>query len=217
MRPNLTVNIGLRYEMATVPNEIHGKISNLYNITDSTPHLGNPYFSNPTLRNFEPRVGFAWDPLGDGKTVVHGAVGQYDSLPLPYMFVLLIGRPAPFTKIGLATNLPPGSFPGGAFSLLGPSSLEYGYVEHKPRRNYVVQWNLNVQRQLATDLTAAVGYVGSRGVHQPFRTDDANIVIPSFTSAGYLWPTPIGSGTPINPNAGAIRFLNWRGDSYYDA
>jgi hypothetical protein len=217
LRPNLTVNIGLRYEMATVPNEVHGQISNLYNITDSVPHLGNPYFSNPTLRNFEPRVGFAWDPRSDGKTVVHGAFGEYDSLPLPYMFVTLIGRPAPFTKIGLATNIPPGSFPGGAFSLLGPSSLEYGYVEHNPRRNYVMQWNLNVQRQLATDLTAIVGYVGSRGVHQPFRTDDANIVIPTLTPSGYLWPTPIGSGTPINPNAGAIRFLNWRGDSYYDA
>jgi hypothetical protein len=217
LRPNLTVNIGMRYEMATVPYEIHGKVSNLYNLTDSSPHLGNPYFSNPTLRNFEPRVGFAWDTLRDGKTVVHGAFGIYDSLPLPYQFVTLIGRPAPFTKIGLATNLPTGSFPGGAFGLLGPSSLEYGYVEHNPRRNYVMQWNLNVQRQLAPDLTAVVAYVGTRGVHQPFRADDANIVLPTLTSSGNVWPTPIGSGTPVNPNAGAIRFLNWRGDSYYDA
>jgi Carboxypeptidase regulatory-like domain/TonB-dependent Receptor Plug Domain/TonB dependent receptor len=216
-RPNLTLNIGLRYEMATVPTEVNGKLSNLYNLTDSVPHLGNPYFSNPTRRNFEPRVGFAWDPRSDGKTVVHGAFGEYDSLPLPYMFVTLIGRPAPFTKIGLATNLPAGSFPGGAFSLLGPSSLEYGYVEHNPKRNYVMQWNINVQRALAPDLTAIIAYVGSRGVHQPFRTDDANVVIPTGTASGYLWPTPIGSGTVLNPNAGAIRFLNWRGDSYYDA
>jgi len=216
-RPNLTLNLGLRYEMATVPAEVQGKLSNLYNLTDAIPHVGNPYFSNPTLRNFEPRVGFAWDPLRDGKTTVRGAFGVYDSLPLPYEFVTLIGRPAPFAEIGLATNLPAGSFPAGAFSLLGPSHFEYGYVEHKPRRNYVLQWNVNIQRQLASDLTALIGYVGSRGLHQPFRTDDANVVIPTLTSSGYLWPSPIGSGTPINPNAGAIRFLNWRGDSYYDA
>jgi hypothetical protein len=148
---------------------------------------------------------------------VRGAFGVYDSLPLPYEFVTLIGRPAPFAEIGLATNLPAGSFPAGAFSLLGPSHFEYGYVEHKPRRNYVLQWNANIQRQLASDLTALIGYVGSRGVHQPFRTDDANVVLPTLTSSGYLWPSPIGSGTPVNPNAGAIRFLNWRGDSYYDA
>jgi hypothetical protein len=216
-RPNLTLNLGLRYEMATVPAEVQGKLSNLYNLTDAIPHVGNPYFSNPTLRNFEPRLGFAWDPLRDGKTTVRGAFGVYDSLPLPYEFVTLIGRPAPFAEIGLATNLPAGSFPAGAFSLLGPSHLEYGYVEHKPRRNYVLQWNADIQRQLASDLTALVGYVGSRGVHQPFRTDDANVVLPTLTPSGYLWPSPIGSGTPVNPNAGAIRFLNWRGDSYYDA
>jgi hypothetical protein len=216
-RPNLTLNLGLRYEMATVPTEVQGKLSNLYNLTDAIPHVGDPYFSNPTLRNFEPRVGFAWDPLRDGKTTVRGAFGVYDSLPLPYEFVTLIGRPAPFAEIGLATNLPAGSFPAGAFSLLGPSHFEYGYVEHKPHRNYVLQWNVNIQRQLASDLTALIGYVGSRGVHQPFRTDDANVVIPTLTASGYLWPSPIGSGTPINPNAGAIRFLNWRGDSYYDA
>jgi hypothetical protein len=216
-RPNLTLNLGLRYEMATVPAEVQGKLSNLYNLTDAIPHVGNPYFSNPTLRNFEPRLGFAWDPLRDGKTTVRGAFGVYDSLPLPYEFVTLIGRPAPFAEIGLATNLPAGSFPAGAFSLLGPSHFEYGYVEHKPRRNYVLQWNANIQRQLASDLTALIGYVGSRGVHQPFRTDDANVVLPTLTSSGYLWPSPIGSGTPVNPNAGAIRFLNWRGDSYYDA
>src|SRR6266850_3762194 len=58
-RSNLTLNLGLRYEMSTVPTETSGKLANLRNITDATPHLGDPFFSNPTLRNFEPRVGFA--------------------------------------------------------------------------------------------------------------------------------------------------------------
>src|SRR2546423_1012244 len=59
---NLTINLGLRYEMATVPTEVQGKLSALRNVTDAQPHLGDPLFANPTLRNLEPRVGFSWDP-----------------------------------------------------------------------------------------------------------------------------------------------------------
>jgi len=215
-RPNLTLNLGVRYEMATVPTEVQGKLSNLYNLADATPHLGDPYFLNPTLRNFEPRVGFAWDPLRDGKTAVRGAFGIYDGLPLPYEFILLNGRAAPFFQIGNANSLPAGSFPAGAFALLGPASLSYVSIERKPHRNYVMQWNLNVQRELTPSVTALIAYVGSRGVHQPFHTDDADIVLPTLTSQGYLWPSPIGSGTTINPRAGAIEYLNWGGTSFYD-
>jgi len=80
-----------------------------------------------------------------------------------------------------------------------------------------MQGNFNIQRELAPSLTAVVGYVGSRGVHQAFRVDDANIVMPTLTPQGYLWPSPVGSGTPINPNVGAIRLLDWGGSSAYDA
>src|SRR5215471_2110771 len=69
-RPNLTINLGLRYEMASVPTEVHGELSTLRKITDASPHFGDPLFSNPTLRNFEPRVGLSWDPFGSGKTAV---------------------------------------------------------------------------------------------------------------------------------------------------
>jgi hypothetical protein len=217
LRPSLTLNLGLRYEMSTVPTEAQGKLSNLYNLTDSTPHLGNPYFLNPTLRNFEPRVGFAWDPFRNGKTAVRGGFGMYDSLPMLYEFSNLTSYAAPFYESGVANKLPPGSFPGGAFKFLGPSSLAYVSVEQKPPRNYILQWNLNVQRELTQNLTALIGYVGSRGVHQLFRSDDANIVMPTLTPQGYLWPVPTGSGTLINPNAGDIRYLNWGGDSFYDA
>jgi hypothetical protein len=216
-RPNVAVNLGLRYEITTVPTEVKGKLSNLYNLTDATPHLGDPYFLNPTLRNFEPRVGIVWDPFRDGRTAIRGAFGIYDGLPLPYEFILLNGRAAPFFQIGNTNSLPAGSFPAGAFALLGPSSFQYVSIEHKPRRNYIMQWNVNAQRELAQHVTAFIGYVGSRGVHQPVHVDDADIVLPTLTASGYVWPSPIGSGTTLNPGAGAIEYLNWRGDSYYDA
>jgi hypothetical protein len=210
--------------MATVPTEVNGKLSNLRNLADNnltipTPHLGSPLFSNPTLRNFEPRIGFAWDPFGKGTTAIHAGFGMFDSLPLPYEFTGLVSRAAPFFEIGSvsAPTLAPGSFPGGAFSQLGPQNFEYSSIEPNPRRNYVMQWNLNVQQELIPNLTALLGYVGSRGVHQPFRADDANVVLPSLTSAGYLWPFPVGSQPNVNPVAGDIRYLNWGGDSFYDS
>ena len=61
LRPNLTLNIGLRYEMTTIPTEVNGKQASLKTMTDSQITVGAPYFNNnPTVRNFEPRIGFAW-------------------------------------------------------------------------------------------------------------------------------------------------------------
>ena len=216
-RPNLTLNLGLRYEMTTVPTEVHNKISNLINITDAVPHLGNPFFLNPTLRNFEPRIGFAWDPFRNGKSSIRGGFGIFDVLPLPYLSAFKLGVSEPFFSTGSVNHLPEGSFFAGAFPLLVPATRQQLLFEYKPKRNYVMQWNLNVQRELSPNLTTTVAYVGSRGVHMPFPPDDANIVVPKLTSAGYLFPSPVGSGTKINPNFGLLRSLFWEGNSYYDA
>ena len=217
LRPNLMVNLGLRYEMSTVPTEVQGKLATLINITDPTPHLGSPFFANPTLRNFEPRVGFAWDPFRDSKTAVRGGFGVFDVLPLIDEFVLLTNQAYPFYQVGTATNLKPGTFFAAAFPLLGPTSFRETYIEPKPHRNYVMQWNLNVQRAITSDLSGMIAYVGSRGVHQPFRSDDIDIVAPTLTSAGYLWPSPIGTFATINPNFGSIKGLMWGGGSEFHA
>jgi hypothetical protein len=217
-RPNLTLNLGLRYEMATVPTEAHGKLSNLLNITDSTAHLGDPYFLNPTLRNFDPRVGFAWDPFGNGKTAVRGGFGMFDILPLPAQF-LLISRSQPFelSTTVQRPKLPPGTFFAGAAPFLTVKTRGQTFIEHAPKRSYVMQWNLNVQRELLPNLTAMLGYVGSRGVHEPFAEDDMNIVIPTLTSAGYLLPSPVGSGNLLNSTFGAMRGMLYHGKSSYNA
>jgi hypothetical protein len=233
-RTNLTLNLGLRYEMSTVPTETDGKLANLRNLTDATPHLGDPFFNNPTTKNFEPRIGFAWDPFSNGRLAVRGGAGLFDVLPLPYQFILLTTQAAPFfqyTSINVSdpTLAVPLTFPLVPTADISANKLRSTYVESNPKRNYVTQWNLNLQYQLTQNLAAMVAYVGSRGVHQPFRVDEADLVIPTKTSAGYLWPQvdvngnlisgPNAGNSPatINPNFGSVRGMFYQGRSYFNA
>jgi hypothetical protein len=232
-KPNLTLNLGLRYEMSTVPTEINGKIANLRNITDPLPVCGQvvaggcsglgSFFSNPTLHNFEPRLGFAWDPFKNGKMAIRGGAGLFDVLPLPYQFILLTTQSAPFfqyTSLNTSSTgptCPPGTtltFPLVAQCLITANKLRSTFVDSNPKRNYVAQWNLNVQYQLLPNLAAMVAYVGSRGIHQPFRVDEADLALPTPTPAGYLWPA---NDSPINPAFGSIRGMFYKGRSYFDA
>ncbi|HEX8893719.1 MAG TPA: TonB-dependent receptor, partial [Terriglobales bacterium] len=187
-RPNLTVNLGLRYEAATVPSEAQGKLSNLPSLISTIPRLGNPFFSNPTELDFEPRVGFAWDPLGNGKTSVRAGFGIFDNLPLPYLFAVTTQLSAPFFELGNDTNLPQGSFPSEAFSLLTTPTLRYAYIQPNPPRSYDMEWNFNVQQSIARDTVLQVGYTGSRGVHLPYFTNNFDMVLPTLTPQGYVWP-----------------------------
>lgn len=215
LRKNLTLNAGLRYEMVTVPSEAHNRSTVLRNLTDSQPSVGTTLFENPTLRNFEPRLGFAWNP-GSGKTLVRGGFGIFDVLPLPYEFTLTFQRAAPNvqTIVGPASA---GSFPTGAFLDLQdkPTGLAY-FPESNPKRNYVMQWNVSVARELSSNLAVTVGYVGSRGIHQPYRVDNIDMVLPILTPAGYEWPNPASSSV-LNPNFGRINGTLWQANSVYDA
>jgi carboxypeptidase family protein/TonB-dependent receptor-like protein len=233
-KPNLTLNLGLRYEMATVPTETQGKLVNLRHLTDPLPVCGvmvtgscasvGPLFSNPTLHNFEPRIGFAWDPFRNGKLAVRGGAGLFDVLPLPYQFTLLETQAIPFfqyTTLKVSAppppSCPPGTtltFPTVAPCLISGNKLRTTFIDSDPKRNYVMQWNLNLQYQLTPSLATMVAYVGSRGVHQPFRVDEADLAIPTATSAGYLWPA---NDSPINPVFGSIRGMFYQGRSYFNA
>ena len=221
VRPGLNLSAGVRYEMSTVPNEVNGLISNLASLTSTDLRVGAPFFSNPTMRNFEPRIGLAWSPGGGDKTVVRTGFGMFDVLPLPYEFSLTIPNSAPFAKQIFAENLdrfPAGSglFPLGAYQQGSVSSTtgRASYVEHNPKRNYVMQWNFNLERRLGKGLTGTLVYVGSRGVHQPFRQDNFDTVLPNATAAGYLYPA---SGTTLNPNFGRISGNLWQAGSSYNA
>lgn len=218
VRRGLNLSLGVRYEMSTVPTEAHNRLANLLNLTDAQPHLGNPFFLNPTLHNFEPRVGVVWSPFPGDKTIVRSGFGIFDVLPLPYEFTLTIPNASPFSRQIYAESLPAGSFPLGAFQQFSGSSTvsRADFVEHAPKRNYVMQWNFNLERQLAKGLTATVGYVGSRGVHQPFRQDNFDMVLPTLTAAGYLFP-PAATSKTLNPNYGRITGTLWQANSFYHA
>ncbi|MBV9084880.1 MAG: TonB-dependent receptor, partial [Acidobacteriaceae bacterium] len=214
VKPNLTVNLGLRYEAATVPSEAQGKLSNLPSLTSTTPHLGDPFFANPTKLDFEPRVGFSWDPFSKGKTSVRGGFGIFDNLPLPYLFELEGLLSAPFFESGNVTSGLQGTFPKGAFPLLTTPTLRYAYIQPNPPRSYVMQWNVNAQHEIFPDTVLQVGYTGSRGVHLPYFTNDADIVLPTLTPQGYVWPA---TGTRLNPNVGQISATTWNSDSIFHA
>jgi len=237
-KPNLTLNLGLRYELSSVPKETNGKIANLRNLSDALPVCGRvvagqcsgagSFFSNPTLHNFEPRLGFAWDPWRKGKTAVRGGIGMFDVLPLPYQFILMTTQSAPFFSYTAINSPGQGTFFSGLTSFPA-NTLRSTFVNSSPKRNYIIQWNLNVQHQLSPSVAAMIAYVGSRGVHQPFKVDEADLVIPTQTPQGYLWPqVDIGGNlttgpnagsppTPINPNFGSIRGIFYEGHSYYNA
>ena len=221
-RSNLTLNLGLRYEMTTVPTEVNGKLSTLRSMTATQVHIGGPYFNNPTLKDFEPRVGFAWDPFRSGKTSVRGGLGLYDVLPLPYEFLIISSNAdAPFSA-NTSITTSSGDFPTQAYTKaiaqFSPGSLatqRVAYIQPNPSRSYVTQWNLNIEREIVRHVIGTIAYVGSRGIHLPFRTDDSDIVLPTRTSAGYVWPSPAGSGTILNPNVGRIDRLDWTAESSY--
>jgi len=226
IRPNLTINLGVRYDMATVIKEVNGKIANLRYITDATVTTGDPYYNNATLKNFAPRTGFSWDPFKDGKTAIRGGVGMFDIIPLPHIFVSIVPRSAPYYKEGsvsdsAVTPLAP-AFPGQALRLLNASTIQGTHIEFNPHRSYRVQWNLNIQRQLTGSMALTVGYVGAAGVHLTHTIYDNDQVPPSLAKvvdSHFVFPIPAPGERiqRINPNFGQIRTTDWSGHSSYHA
>lgn len=170
LSPTLNLNFGVRYTY-------HGPLSDKKD-TLSTFVPGKGFVSSlypRDLNNFMPRLGFAWTPQRNGKTVVRGSFGFFNDVPPLNFLVANTGMPnggsagvhanpggaAPVYTIALSSiNLTTGTPIFGAASPRPP----FGAFAINPdfATPYVMNMNLNVQQQLTSSTLLQVGYVGSQ-------------------------------------------------------
>jgi Carboxypeptidase regulatory-like domain len=214
---NLTVNLGIRYEFATVVSDTHNEIANLRTVSSPTIYTGSPFTKNPTLLDFAPRVGLAWDPFSNGKTAIHAAFGQFDLLPYQYYYFHQLQQSYPYVASIVTGALPQGQFPYGPGSqAFNTAQASVSIAPFNPKRNYMLIWNLNIQQQLSKNITVTAGYVGSHGLQMINHDDDLNVVLPTTTPIGLLFPIP-GTGTRQNTTWGDVRGVTNGGTALYDA
>jgi outer membrane receptor protein involved in Fe transport len=211
MRPNLTLNLGLRYEFVTEPDEVDGKITNVRFPTDPTVSVGGPLFKNPTLGNVAPRAGFVWVPME--RTSIRGGAGLYYDPPLFSVYGNMTPRQEPYFKQIRITAAP---FPN-VFPLLatGQGFIDTFAIQFDPESPKVLHYNVNVQRELFdARVVATVGYVGSRGWNLWREADFNNAISPDPT--GMTFP-PVAAPQRRNPNFANIRYKMADAQSFYDS
>jgi hypothetical protein len=207
VHPRVTLNGGLRYEFATMPEEKYGRDSALIDLMDPAPTPG-PLYQNPTYTNLSPRVGAAWDVGGDGRTAVRGGYGLYFNTNNHQNLIVTVTNP-PATPRVIISNP---TFPEPPFERgIGNSIRPIQWDLQNPR---VHVWNASVQRELPYEAVVTVGYAGSRGLYL-LRSSDVNVAQPVVLPDG----TPfIPAGTPrLNPAFSTIEMKSSDGDSWYRA
>ncbi len=208
---NLTLEAGLRYEWNITPDERYDRFIIFDPATASLVRVGTDikrvYHQNN--KNFQPRVGFAWDPFKDGKTSVRGAYAVQTDQPMTSIVLSTATNPPlamPLTVSG-PVRLDNAIQMAGAAGL-APQSINNGFDNA-----YVQSWNFNVQREVLPDVLLAAGYIGSKGSHLIVRR---NINQPI---KGVRPFTKLSTTSPILPNTslGNITQVESAGNSSYNA
>jgi hypothetical protein len=196
----LTLNLGARWEFVTTPRERDGKVSNLRNISDRIVTVGDPLFNNRTKGQVAPRVGFAWDVKGDGKTAVRGGFGIFHEQPLFYVFRNPIFRGVPFVDRAVISRP---ALPINLAALASGGIPETEVLTYDMKRVYNMQYNVNVQQELPWQSVISLAYVGSRGKNLNGQ-GDVNTALPTFANGREFYP----AGSPRrNPAFGTMRTI----------
>jgi hypothetical protein len=238
VRPNLTLNLGVRYTIFGLFDEKNGQAVPFDFATcgpDARTSMAQGYcpegfsFGNQNYGDVDPRVGFAWTPKFSEKTVIRGGFGinhedgQLDDQNLPAGNIV-----TSYSASG--TKTVPISFTGGNGSSttcnsmvtnLGASDQACAFVagtyspsaEQRDRKDtYVEQWSFSAQRELPADFVGTVSYLGSHGVHL-MEEGETNLLAYNSSTETYGPQTQYPDCAPnANEPAGSCATsIGWRG------
>jgi hypothetical protein len=172
--------------------------------------LGDPFFTVPRF-NIAPRLGWAYDPRGNGKTVLRGGVGIFFIPPLFYLYSNPAFRSLPYSNRARLKGSDVVALPVSPDNLAG-SSLATESFQYDYRPSYSLQANLNFQREIAPRMVFSAAYVGSHGVNL-IGAADVNTAIPTILPSGEKY-FPAG-GQRRNPLYDTVRRVFQGFNSHY--
>jgi len=212
----LTVNLGLRYEFITDPNEVNGKMADLLNLTDPAPTVLKDHFFAIAKKDFQPRVGFAWQLNRSGKTVLRSGFGILHDHILPYSFATASSGIPPFFKtlsdLQGPTNQP--VFPKDTNLLNGPTPpLQFGSWLANNKEPSKIQYNFTLQQQVMNNSVLEVAYIGSESHHLQ-RNGEWNTAVPISPA---VFPAVFSQANRINPAFGSLTVSRWDSNAVYNA
>ena len=207
----VTIQIGMRYEWHVTPTErddrfivFDARSASLLRVGREVPEI---YEQND--RNFEPRLGVAWDLKSDGRTVLRAAYARAVDQPGTTAVRDTAGNPPFAAPLTAAGSIPLAT----AIGATRPAGLAPATVDPQFRNASVQSWNVNLQRQLAAYLAVTVAYFGSHGTNLRISRNLNQPVngVPPFPTLSTS--SPIAPGTPL----GVINQVESSGFSNYHA
>jgi carboxypeptidase family protein/TonB-dependent receptor-like protein len=196
MASTFTLTLGVRYDWYGTPTEAENRFVIFNPTADSLQHIDTPY--QQSALNFQPRVGFAWDPFQNGKTVIRSAYAIMTDQPTlglvtglaanpPYAFPISYSPTAAVPFVTLANAFPAA---GGSVS---PVSIAHNYKDA-----YFSEWNFNVQQQLGKNYGVMIGYFGSKGSDENLERNYNQFVNGVRPYAALSTSSPIDPGLPLS-------------------